>query len=75
MNIGSRGVRRLIAKTGLSPICRRPRTSDPHPQHRIDPVSAAASGGRAAKPGLARRHHLHPDAFETGSELHAGLRR
>ena len=37
VNIGRRRVRRLMAKMGLSPIYQRPRTSDPHPQHRIYP--------------------------------------
>ena len=36
-NVGRRRVRRLMAKMGLSPIYQRPRTSDPHPQHRIYP--------------------------------------
>ncbi len=35
--VGRRRVRRLMAKMGLSPIYQRPRTSDPHPQHRIYP--------------------------------------
>ena len=35
--IGRRRVRRLMTKMGLSPIYQRPRTSDPHPQHRIYP--------------------------------------
>ena len=35
---GSRQMaRRLMAKMGLTPIYQRPRTSDPHPQHRIYP--------------------------------------
>ena len=37
VNIGRRRVRRLMATMGLSPIYHRPRTSDPHPQHRIYP--------------------------------------
>ena len=37
VNIGRRRVRRLMTKMGLSPICQRQRTSDPHPQHRIYP--------------------------------------
>jgi putative transposase len=37
LNIGRRRVRRLMMKMGLSPIYQRPRTSDPHPQHRIYP--------------------------------------
>lgn len=36
-HVGRRRVRRLMAKMGLSPIYQRPRTSDPHPQHRIYP--------------------------------------
>lgn len=35
--VGRRKVRRLMAKMGLSPIYQRPRTSDPHPRHRIYP--------------------------------------
>ncbi|TPG12868.1 IS3 family transposase [Sphingomonas koreensis] len=34
---GRRRVRRLMAKMGLAPIYQRPRTSDPHPEHRIYP--------------------------------------
>ena len=34
---GRRRVRRLMARMGLSPIYQRPRTSDPHPQHRVYP--------------------------------------
>ena len=35
--VGRRRARRLMAKMGLTPIYQRPRTSDPHPQHRIYP--------------------------------------
>ena len=35
--IGRRRARRLMAKMGLAPIYQRPRTSDPHPQHRVYP--------------------------------------
>ena len=34
-DVGRRRVRRLMGKMGLSPIYQRPRTSDPHPQHRM----------------------------------------
>jgi putative transposase len=37
VNIGRRRVRRLMTKMGLSPVYQRPRTSGPHPQHRIYP--------------------------------------
>jgi len=33
--VGRRRARRLMAKMGLTPIYQRPRTSDPHPQHRV----------------------------------------
>ena len=36
-DVGRRRVRRLMGKMGLTPIYQRPRTSDPHPQHRIYP--------------------------------------
>jgi hypothetical protein len=35
--VGRRRTRRLRAKKGLAPIYQRPRTSDPHAQHRIYP--------------------------------------
>ena len=35
--VGRRRVRRLMAKMGLAPIYQRPRTSDPHPEHRLYP--------------------------------------
>src|SRR3546814_20589378 len=34
---GRRRVRRLMSKMGLAPIYQRPRTSDPHPRHRVYP--------------------------------------
>ena len=34
-DVGCRRVQRLMAKMGLTPAYQRPRTSDPHPQHRI----------------------------------------
>ena len=33
--VGRRRVRRLLAKMGLTPISPRPRTREPHPQHRV----------------------------------------
>jgi putative transposase len=35
--VGSKRVRRLMRKIGLSPIYQAPKTSEPHPQHRIYP--------------------------------------
>jgi putative transposase len=35
--VGRRRVRRLMARMGLAPIYQRPRTSEPHPEHRIYP--------------------------------------
>lgn len=36
-DVGRRRVRRLMNKMGLPPIYQRPRTSDPHPKHRVYP--------------------------------------
>jgi putative transposase len=36
-DVGRRRARRLMARMGLMPIYQRPRTSDPHPQHRVYP--------------------------------------
>ena len=35
--VGRHRVRRLMTKMGLAPIYRRPKTSEPHPRHRIWP--------------------------------------
>lgn len=35
--VGRKRVRRLMAKIGLAPIYQRPRTTVPHPEHRIHP--------------------------------------
>ena len=35
--VGRKRVRRLMSKIGLSPIYQAPKTSTPHPQHRIYP--------------------------------------
>lgn len=35
--VGRKRVRRLMRKIGLSPIYQAPKTSEPHPQHRIHP--------------------------------------
>jgi putative transposase len=35
--VGRHRVRRLMAKMGLAPIYQRPKTSEPHPQHRTWP--------------------------------------
>lgn len=35
--VGRKRVRRLMAKMGLAPIYQRPRTSVPHPEHRVYP--------------------------------------
>lgn len=35
--VGRKRVRRLMRKIGLEPIYQKPRTSDPHPRHRIYP--------------------------------------
>jgi putative transposase len=35
--VGRKRVRRLMARMGLAPICQRPRTTVPHPEHRVWP--------------------------------------
>ena len=35
--VGRHRIRRLMAKMGLAPIYQRPRTSEPHPRHKIYP--------------------------------------
>ncbi|RKJ94912.1 IS3 family transposase, partial [Pseudoroseomonas wenyumeiae] len=35
--VGLKRIRRLMARTGLAPIYQRPRTTVPHPEHRVFP--------------------------------------
>jgi putative transposase len=35
--VGRKRIRRLMAKMGLAPIYQRPKTSVPHPEHRVWP--------------------------------------
>jgi len=43
-----------MAKMGLTPIYQRPRTNDPHPQHKVYPYLLRQAGDRAAQPCLVR---------------------
>ena len=45
---------------GLTAIYQAPRTSAPHPAHRVYPYLLHGNGHRPAQPGLVCRHHLHP---------------
>ena len=50
--LGRKRVRRLMRLMGLAPIYQKPRTSDPHPHHRIYPylLAAAELGDAILKP-------------------------
>ena len=56
--VGRHRVRRLMRLTGLEAIHQAPRTSDPHPRHRIS-ISAEEHGDRPAQSGLVCGHNLH----------------
>ena len=60
--VGRKRVRRLMARMGLEPIYQRPRTTIPHPGHRIYPYFVAGPGDRPSEPSVVRRYHLHSDA-------------
>ena len=62
VRIGRRRAARLMRLMGLQAIYRAPRTSAPHPEHRVYPYLLRGLGDRAAEPCLVRRHHLHPGA-------------
>ena len=49
--VGRQRVRRLMSKMGLAPIYQRPKTSAPHPTHRIC-LPASPSDHRPTEPGL-----------------------
>ena len=58
--VGRDRVRRLMLKMGLAPIYQRPKTSEPHPQHKTYPYLLRHL--TIDRPGLVRRRDLHPDA-------------
>lgn len=56
--VNHKRIRRLMRLMRLMPIYQTPDTSKPAKGHK----TAGRAAGGAAKPGLVRRHHLHPDA-------------
>ena len=44
--VSRKRVRRLMAKMGLAPIYQRPRTTVPHPGHRVSEAGAASSNAQ-----------------------------
>jgi transposase InsO family protein len=62
--VGRKRIRRLMAKMGLAPIYQRPKTSVPHPEHPIERFWRSL-----------KYECIYLYAFETGSELRAGLAR
>ena len=57
---GRHRVRRLMRLMGLQAIYPAPRTSDPHPSHRVYPYLLKGMTIDPTQPGLVRRHHLYP---------------
>ena len=58
VRIGRRRASRLMRLMGLQAIYRAPRTSDPHPEHRVYPYLLHVD--QPVQSGLVRRHHLYP---------------
>ena len=59
---GRKRIRRLMRKMGLAAIYQAPRTSQPHPEHRIYPYLLREMTIDRPQPGLVCGHLLHPDA-------------
>ena len=59
--IGRHRVRRLMRIMGLQAIYRKPRTSDPHPKHKIYPY-LLRNLATASEPCVVRRYYVYPDA-------------
>ena len=62
IEVGRHRVRRLMRLMGLEAIYQAPRTSDPHPAHRIYPYLLRGMEINRANQGLVLRHHLYPGA-------------
>ena len=45
--VGRHRVRRLMTQDGLTPIYQHPKTSEPHPRHKIHPLSSSATASRS----------------------------
>lgn len=60
--VGRKRVRRLMAKIGVQAVYKKPKASQPHPEHRIWPYLLPKNGYRPPEPNLVRRHHVYPDA-------------
>ena len=60
--VGRKRVRRLMAKMGLSSIYQAPRTTVPHPDHRIYRYLVRDLVVDLPNQDRSRRYHLHPDA-------------
>ena len=60
--VGRHRVRRLMTKMGLAPIYQHPKTSEPHPRHKIHPYLLRHLTIEAAEPSVVCRCDLHPDA-------------
>ena len=57
--VSRKRVQRLLMRVmGLRAIYRRPRTSQPAPEHRVYPSPGEERQGHPAQPGVGRRHHL-----------------
>ena len=56
--VNQKRIRRLMRLMRLMPIYQKPDTSRPARGHKTYPLSARRAAGRAAQPGLVRRHHL-----------------
>ena len=59
--VGRHRVRRLMTRMGLVPIYQRPKTSEPHPRHRVYPYLLRHLA-IAAQPSVVCGRDLHPDA-------------
>ena len=60
--VGRKRVRRLMAKMGLRAVYQRPRTSVPHPEHKVWPYLLRRMAIDRPNQDRPRRHQLHSDA-------------
>ena len=59
--INRKRVQRLMRLMGLEAIYPKPKTSRPHPDHKIYPYLLQGPENRSAQPGVGNRYNLHPD--------------
>ena len=59
--VNRKRVQRLMRLMGIEAMAPKPKTSEPHPEHRVYPYLLRGLAISRREPGLGDGHHVHPD--------------